>query len=152
MIFLYCMAQHDSSCNRLKSGSSLNSSWRIMIFQPELLNNTLYRPSQQEAPCTTKPTLANPIISNFQKGPFCKGPGKVRHASFLLLIKMLFYSQFPPLTDDILVAFYNFFFQNNIFPWLQYFQRERNASESEVTFISLLSCWSQAGYYGDLVK
>lgn len=110
MIFLYCMAQHDSSCHRLKSGSSLNSSWRIMMFQPKLLNNTLDQASQQEAPCTTKLTLANPIIPHFQKGPFCKGPGKVRHAFFLLLINMLFYSQFPSLTYDILFAFYTFFF------------------------------------------
>lgn len=69
MIFLYCIAQHDFSCNQLKSRSSLNSSWRIMTLQPKLVNSVLYQASQQEALCTTKQTLANPINPNFQKGP-----------------------------------------------------------------------------------
>ena len=50
------------------------------MFQPELLNNILCQASQQEAPCTTKRTLANPIIPNFYKGRCCIGPGKARQA------------------------------------------------------------------------
>ena len=142
MIFLYCMAQHDSSCNRLKSSSSLNSSWRIIMFQPELLNNILCQASQQEAPCTTKQTLANPVIPNFYKGRCCIGPGKARHAFFLFVIRMLLYSQFTSLTYDIIYLLYIFFQKRS--PCLQYFQMERNASESEVAIISLLSCWSKA--------
>ena len=42
-----------------------------------------------------------------------------------------------------LFTFYNFFFAKRS-PCLQYFQMERNASESEVVIISLLSCWSKA--------
>ena len=79
------------------------------MFQPKLLNNTLHQASQQEAPCTTKPTLANPIIPNFHKGPCCIGPGKGGRASSLLVIKVLFYSQLTSFTYDILFAFYNFF-------------------------------------------
>lgn len=138
MIFLYCVAQHDSSCNRLKSRSSLNSSWRIMMLQSKLLNNALCQASQQEASCTTKLALANPIISNFQRGPCCIDPGKVRHVSFLFIIRMQFYSQFTFLVT--LLAFYI----KKKCPWLQYFPTKRNASsELEVTFISLLSCWAK---------
>lgn len=115
MIFLYFMAQHDSSCSRLKSGSSLNSLWRIIMFQPKLLNNALCQASQQEAPHTTKRTLANPIIPNFQKGPCCLGLGKVRHASFLFIIKMLFYSQFTSLIIYYVPSTFNFFFLAAIF-------------------------------------
>ena len=112
------------------------------MFQPELLNNILCQASQQEAPCTTKRTLANPIIPNFYKGRCCIGPGKARQAFFLFVIRMLLYSQFASLTYDIIYLLYFFFPKRS--PCLQYFQMERNASESEVVIISLLSCWSKA--------
>lgn len=107
MIFLYRMAQHDSFYNRLKSRSSLNSSWRIIILQPKLLNNILCQASQQEALYTARRTLAKPVIPNFQKGPCCIGPGKVKRASFLFIIRILFYSQFTSLMT-LLFAFYIF--------------------------------------------
>lgn len=87
------------------------------MFQPKLLNNALCQASQQEAPRTTKRTLANPIIPNFQKGPCCLGPGKVRHASFLFIIKMLFHSEFT----SLMVYYLPSTFKNIFFSWLQYF-------------------------------
>lgn len=60
IIVLYQMAQHDSSCNTLKSRSSSNSSWGIMKLQPKLLNNIVIQDSQQDAPHTAKHILAKP--------------------------------------------------------------------------------------------
>lgn len=49
------------------------------------------------------------------------------------------------ITYDIIICLLYFFkSKTKKCPWLQYFQMERNASELEVTFISLLSCWSKA--------
>ena len=111
MIFLYCMAQHDSSYNRLKSRSSLNSSWRIIMFQPELLNNILCQASQQEAPCTTKQTLANPIIPNFYKGRCCMAKPGMHFSSSSSGCYCIHNSHCLLMT---LFTFYNFFLQKEV--------------------------------------
>lgn len=90
------MAQQDSSSSTLKSRSSLNSSWGIMMLQPKLLNNVVFQDSQEVTPCTAKHVLAkatpfSAFVPDIWKCCCCLGCGSVWCVIFIGILQALFY-------------------------------------------------------------
>lgn len=90
------MAQQDSSSSTLKSRSSLNSSWGIMMLQPKLLNNVVFQDSQEVTPCTAKHVLAKAtpfsvFVPDIWKCCCCLGCGSVWCVIFIGILQALFY-------------------------------------------------------------
>lgn len=138
MVFLYCMAQYDSSHNQLKSRSSLNSSWEEGCSNWNCLRAQYFRPADRNLHAHPN-KLSNPIALSFSKNPCYPGGGRSvtclspLHHWHIALLKVYF-SYFW----KTMICFL-FFFKNNFFSGCKISKWKEMFSSQKLTSISLLS-------------